>query len=179
MYSFSNTLRESSFLLGVILIAGGIYFCYFSYKYEYHTRFFTGIVFTQFIALYIIMNHAQLQMTNLLFWVIIIVSLLAGLIIGWIMSNTTLMVASALGFMLAFIFTQLFYQSIIVLLNTSAEPFFWVMFALTACLALYLGCKFPKFVFIISCAFLGSYAIIRVTFSLIVGYWSIGRQLSG
>jgi hypothetical protein len=164
MYSFSNTMRESAPIFGIIMIVGGIFFCFFSYKYEIQTRFYTGIVITFYLALYVIMNHSQVQVNSGVFWSIVIVSFLIGMIVGWALSFSTKVVTPFLGLLLAILFTNLFYQIIVVTFKTVAQPAFWTIFILSISLSLYLSLKLPKFVFIISCAFLGSYCIIRVKF---------------
>lgn len=80
------------------------------------------------------------------------------------MTSGSIVPSACLGIILAFIFSEVFYQSFVSVLKVAAEPVYWTILALSIIFVLYMTSKVKKFVFIISAAFIGSYAIIRVKY---------------
>jgi hypothetical protein len=160
-YSLSEIIDKNSTLFGLILILGGIYYTFFSHKYLNITRILTGVSSVMFVSLFLFANNLQITKYSLNFWLILILSALIGLCLGWIISKIPWIVSCVMGGFLGFIFTELLYQGIFSLITWNPKAVYYIIFSIAVVTGLILGWFFQKHVFVISCAFLGSYSIIR------------------
>lgn len=160
-YSLNNTVRKNSVIFGLILMAGGIYFCFFAYKYLQPTRFITGVCAVCFISFVLFANNLEIKFDSASFWSVFIISILIGLFLGWIISRVPWIVSAILGGFLGFIFTELLYQAIVSSLSWNPKAVYYIIFSISIAIGAVLGGLFQKHIFIISCAFTGAYAIMR------------------
>jgi hypothetical protein len=167
MYSLSSTIRDNSFLFGLILIIQGLYFIFFAYRFLKFTRILTGINVICFIVLFLIFNNLQIQFNSTIFWLIIIINIIVGWCIGVLISFYPTLVSSILGGFLGFVFTELLFQSIVPSLTWNPQATYYIIFSGSVLIGIILGYNYRKHLFIISCAFLGAYSIIRVKYYII------------
>jgi hypothetical protein len=144
-----------------MLMAVGIYYCFFAYKYIKVTRILTGVTTVSFISLFLFANNFEMKFTSANFWSVFIISILLGLFLGWIISKVPWVVSAVLGAFLGFIFTELLYQMIVSSLSWNPRAVYYIIFSISIVFFGTLGGFFQKHIFIISCAFTGAYSIIR------------------
>jgi hypothetical protein len=160
-YTLSEIMENNSTMFGLILLIGGIYYTFYSYKYLKITRILTGVTTVCFFSLFLFANNLQNTSNSINFWLIFILSAIIGLCLGWIISKIPWIVSCVLGGFLGFIFTELLYQGIFSLLSWNPKAVYYIIFSVAVLTGCILGGIFQKHIFIISCAFLGSYSIIR------------------
>jgi hypothetical protein len=144
------------------MIAGGAFFCFFSYRYLKTTRILTGMAFVIFVTIYVLMYHISFQITSLYFWLIIMGCIFVGIGLGCIITGYPTIASTILGGIFGYIMSQLIYQGVVIAINANPEVLFMITLIGFSLVGIYFGVKYPKYVFIISSAFLGSYSIIRV-----------------
>lgn len=160
-YSLSDLFVKYCVIFGIILIVNGVYYSFFSYKYLKVTRVLTGVSTVLFISLVLFANNVEINFNSVNFWTIVILSLLIGLFLGYVISKVPWIVSAFLGAFLGFIFTELLYQAIIGYITWNPKGVYYIIFSLSVAIGATLGGLFQKHIFIVSCAFMGAYSIIR------------------
>lgn len=160
-YSLDSTIKRNSIMFGLMLMALGIYYCFFSYKFLKVTRVLTGVTAVLFISLFLIVNNFEMKFTSSNLWSVFIICTLIGLFLGWVISKVPWVVSAVLGAFLGFIFTELLYQAIVSSLSWNPKAVYYIIFSVAVATGGLLGAMFQKHIFIIACAFTGSYAIMR------------------
>jgi hypothetical protein len=160
-YSLDMTIKRNNVMFGLLLISLGIFYCFFSYKYLKITRILTGVTTVMFLSLFLLVNNFEMKFTSVNFWSVIIVTILIGLFLGWVISKIPWVVSSVLGAFLGFIFTELLYQAIVSSLSWNPKAVYFIIFSVSFLLGGLLGFLFQRHIFIVACAFTGSYSIMR------------------
>lgn len=160
-YSLAQTIKSNAATFGLILLAIGVYYCFFAYKFIKTTRILTGVSTMCFISLFLFANNLDVKVTSANFWTVLIISVLIGLFLGWVISKIPWIVSAILGGFLGFIFTELLYSMIVSSLSWNPRAVYYIIFSISLVLFAVLGGFFQKHIFIISCAFSGAYSIIR------------------
>jgi hypothetical protein len=163
-YSLSMAIHESRIILGLGLMACGIYYCFLAYKYLRYTRILTGMVLTLFITIFIFANNLQVSFTTSKLLAILVVSLIIGYGIGWVISKKPWIVSALLGGFLGFVLAELIFSSIISLLTWNPRAVYYIIFSICVTVGAILGGLYQRHIFIVACGFFGGYAILRVNF---------------
>jgi hypothetical protein len=165
-FGLALLVKENAVPFGVFLIISGFYFCLLAYRYVKVTRILTGCAFVLFVTVYVIMYHVPLDLKSLYFWLVIMGCLLAGLLLGCLISKFPWITSTLLGALIGFIFGSLVFQATVIAISASPVIMYWIIECVFTFIGFYMGYKYPKHILITSSAFLGSYSIIRVIFIL-------------
>jgi len=163
-YAISNAIKRNSKLFGYVLIIFGYFLTFISYKHSDLTQILIGVLFILFLSIYFILNTYNTEIfynqNELFIWIII--SFVIGIGIGLLFSNSILACSATLGGFTGYFLTQIFMQSVVVLITRYANIFFWIIFIILFSFCVFLGVKYKKHFFIIYSCFIGAYGIVRV-----------------
>jgi hypothetical protein len=174
----SNSINENSGPFGLIMIIAGLYFCFMGYKHLQLTRILTGVSLVMLAVFFFLANDFQGKLNIYSFWGLFVLSFLGGLVLGWIICYFPYLVSCLLGGLLGFVFTELFYGLLLGGISSNPRTVYYVILALFTIIGLVYGCRYPKHVFIISCAYFGSFIIIK-GFTFMDGKFSDEQQIFG
>ena len=121
----------------------------------------TGVLNVCFVTLFVFAANVEIKFTNSSFWITLIISVLIGLFLGYVIAHIPWLVSAVLGAFLGFVFTELLFQAIVSSLSWNPKAVYYIIFSISVTIGAVLGAVFQKHVFIISCAFTGSYSIMR------------------
>jgi hypothetical protein len=159
-----------------MIMVGGLFFCLFGMKFIHITEVVIGIIGTAFVLMFFLFSYLQVQYSGLEFWLIITVSILIGIIVGYFVSKLKKVPAVILGFCCGYLLSIFLYQFFLKFINSNPYVVFWttaVILALTFGISAWF---FYDHVIILGTSFIGAYAIIR-GMSLMIGGFPDERQV--
>ncbi len=176
VYSFWNSIIENKQIVGSILMISGVFFCFFGIRFLFLTEIVIGVVGTAFVLMFFLFSYLQIQFSTMEFWLIIAVSVLIGIIVGYFISKMKKIPAVILGACCGYLLSILLFQFVLKYINTNPYVVFWVTAFVCAAVLGVFAWFFSKHVMILGTSFLGAYAIIR-GLSIIAGGFPDERQI--
>lgn len=176
IYSFWNTITGNKNLIGTAMIMTGFFFLLFGIKFIFITEIGIGIMATSSVLMYVLFSYLHIQYTEMEFWLITIICLLSGIILGYGLIKfkkvPVVVLAVGCGYILAIFTFHLFLKYI----KYYPYAIFWLTAGSLAIGFGVLAWAFYEHVLVIGTSFVGAYAIIR-GMALINGGFPDERQV--
>jgi hypothetical protein len=166
IFGLMNSIRNNKWIIGPILIVFGIFFCFFGRKFIYIVQILTGILVVSFVCLYFILQWIQKDYSELEFWLICGLCLAVGLIAGYFISKSDKIAPALLGGLLGYVAGIFVYQLALKYITLNPKVVFALVISLLIIAGIILGYFFTNTFIIIPTAFVGAYAIIKVSIYL-------------
>ena len=176
VYSFGNSVVANKHIVGSVLMISGVFFCFFGIKFLFITEIVIGVVGTAFVLMFFLFSYLQIQYSTMEFWLIIAVSVLIGIIVGYFMSKMKKVPAVILGACCGYLLSILLFQFGLKFINTNPYVVFWVTAVVCAAVLGVFAWFFHNHILILGTSFLGAYAIIR-GLSIMAGGFPDERQI--
>jgi len=122
----------------------------------------TGILAVSFFALFLIFSNISVAFSTAVFWVIIVLVLILGLLFGWFLTKNEWIVDFIIGGFSGYLLALFLYNFFLNRINSNPKVVFWVTIICSIALMILLVWAFKSFVVICGTSFIGAYGIIRV-----------------
>jgi hypothetical protein len=170
IYQLWDNIVTNSWLVCIVLIVFGVFFCFFGQRYIKITEVLTGVLVTWFFLVYILFTSLSPDFNSVGFWLIIIFTIIIGLVVGYFIAKIEWIPTLILGGMLGFVIGCVLYQLALKYIASHPDVVFWVTVSVLMAGGMLAGWKKPLPINILSTSFIGSYAIIR-GFSSVLGHF--------
>ena len=162
VYSFWMSLVSNKWIVGTFLIVFGIFFCFLGTKFIEITEFIAGVLASWFLLCFLLFNWLQVSYSTAAFWIIIFVTLVVGIGIGYLFYKIgkclpAMILGGFAGYALANFLYQLFLKNI----QWNPLVIYWITVILLVAGGAVAAYFFTEHLFILSTAFIGAYALIR------------------
>lgn len=176
VYSFWNAIISNKYIVGVALIIFGIFFSFLGIKFIEVTEYIAGVLATWFVVCFLLFSYLQITYTSVSFWVIIVCTLLAGLLVGYFIAKVKVIPVVILGGFLGYLLGNFTYQFLLKYINSNPQVVYWI--TLIVCIAALAAVAwfFASHIMVLSTSFIGAYALIR-GISLMAGGYPDERQV--
>lgn len=180
VYSFWNEIINNKYIIGGALIILGGFLCLFGQKWILVVEIITGVLLTTFLVIFVLFTNIQVHYNTMTFWLIIAASILAGLIVAFILiklkkyvSALPIMILS--GF-LGYLLGVFLYNIALKHIQSNPLVIYWVTIISLVLLFVILSYFLQKHISILATSFIGAYALVRGV-SLMVGHFPDERQI--
>src|SRR3569833_1426571 len=117
--------------------------------------------------MFLLFQYLHIQYSSLEFWLIIALSVVLGILAGYFISKLEWLPPMILGGFLGYLVSTFLYQLALKYIQSNPVAVYWVTLVVTVILGAILGYLLAKHVLIISTAFIGAYAFVRVSLYMI------------
>lgn len=176
IYSFYNSILANNFLCGSLIIMLGIFLAFFGIKFIFVTKLVAGILGTAFILVFLIFSYINVQYSSFEFWLIIGISALVGIVVGYLLAKFDKVPIMLLGGFSGYLLSSFVYQLFLKYINTNPNVVYWLTLISCIVILAVLGYFLSNHVIVISTSWIGGYAIVRGV-SLMAGGFPDERQL--
>jgi hypothetical protein len=163
-------MAENKFIIGPILLAFGIFFCFFGTKFVTIVQFLTGVVLVTGLAFYLIFVYIHIAYTALEFWLICLLCLVLGILAGYFIAKIETLAPTILAGCLGYISGAVLYNLVFKFIKYDASVVYWVTIASTVVLLVVLACFMPTHFIIIPTAFIGAFCAMKGMSTMIGGF---------
>lgn len=154
----------NNYALGALLIAGGIFFCFFGNKYVKAAEILAGVLASLFFLFYICFSLINANYGVITFWIVFSLCIVLGGLFGWFLSRIPWLPSILLGGALGFIIGLILYTIALIYIPIDPNFIYWITTLVFIFLGVVFGYYTGKHAIIISTAFIGGYAISQVNF---------------
>lgn len=157
-------------------MAFGIFLCFLGIKFIVVTQILAGVLLTSFLLIFMLFTYLKVQYSSFEFWLIIGISVLIGIIVGYLISFYKKVPVMILGGFLGFLLGTVLYQVFLKYIKSNPLVVYWVTLVSCVILLAIIGYFFYDHVMILGSGFIGAYAIIR-GLSFMIGKYPDERQI--
>jgi hypothetical protein len=154
-------ILANKYIIGVLVACAGIFFCFFGKRFVEITEVLTGVLATFFVLVFLLFSYLKVTYTSAEFWVILVLSLLIGLAVGYFVSKIEKVPVVLLGGFSGYITANFSYQFMLKYINSNPIVVYWLTVFTSVILFGILAYFFYENVMIIATAFIGGYGIMR------------------
>jgi len=163
-YSIFRSLINNKFIFGPVLIALGIFLCFFGNYFFFVLCILIGVLSVTFFVLFVIFSNISVVFSTGVFWAIIGITVVIGIIVGFLLSKNEWIVDFVIGGISGFFLGLFLYNFAFNRINSNPKAVFWVIIVTSIVLVILLVFLFKSFIVICGTSFIGAYGIIRVIF---------------
>lgn len=161
-YSIFLSITSNKFIFGPILIGFGIFLCFFGNYFFFILCLLVGVLSVSFLILFLIFSNVNVALSTGVFWAIIAVTVVLGIIVGVLLSKNEWIVDFVIGGISGFFLGLFLYNFVFNRINSNPKVVFWFTIVISIALVIGLVFLFKTFVVICGTSFIGAYGIIRV-----------------
>jgi len=176
VYALWNRIQDNKYAFGLLIIAVGIFFCFFGEEFTKISQVVAGAGATILIILYLVFNFTKTTLYSWQFWLILLFAVALGCLAGWFMNKIKWLPGVIFGALLGFVMGFFIFNLCLRYIQSNPAAVFWVTMVLLVIGGVLFGYFYEEEVAIISTGIVGAYAIIR-GISIMAGGFPDERQV--
>jgi len=154
----------NKYIFGPVLIGFGIFLCFFGNYFFFVLCLIVGVLATSFLILFLIFSNMTVAFSTGVFWAIVAVTVLLGLVVGFVLTKYEWILDIIIGGVTGLLLGIFLYNFVLNRINSNPKVVYWC--AIVACIALMILLVFVFKTFVVICgtSFIGAYGIIKVNY---------------
>lgn len=161
VYALWNRIMDNRWIFGALLILAGIFFCFFGENFIKISQVVAGGALSLVFFLYFAFNHTGIQLYTWQFWLVIVIAVAFGCLIGYIMSYFIWLPGVVFGALLGFVLTFFIFNLCLRFIESNPTAVFWVTLVVCLVGGSLFGYFYQEEICIVSTSIVGAYAIVR------------------
>lgn len=167
-YSIFRSVVSNKYIFGPVLMALGIFLCFFGNYFFFVLCLLIGVLTVSFLTLFVIFSNIHIVFSTGVFWGVIAVTVVIGIIVGFLLTKNEWIIDYVIGGISGFFLGLFLYNFVFNRINSNPKIVFWVTIVSSIGLVILLVMLFKSFVVICGTSFIGAYGIIRVCHFLFI-----------
>lgn len=176
VYALWNAVQSNKWVFGIIIIALGIFFCFFGEEFLKISQIIAGGAVVLIVILYLIFNYTQAQLYSWQFWLIIVLASAVGCLAGYFMSKIQWLPGFIFGGLLGFVLGFFIFNLALRYIQSNPAVVFWICISACVVVGCLIGYFYEEFIAILCTGIVGAYGIIR-GISIMAGGFPDERQV--